>query len=182
MYGIINRALKDMVVERFGNDVWNGVLLDSGVPEESFLRMRSFDDEITYQLVGAASKVLQVPTEDCLHMFGVHWITTTASENYPTLMDSAGDNLLDFLRNLNLMHDRISTTFLNYVPPYFRVEEGPQDIYYLHYSSSRKGLVAFVRGLLDGLAARFGQTIVLLSEEDRQVSEGSYIVFHIQVG
>lgn len=181
MYGIINRALKDMIVERFGDETWRVIALESGVSEESFLSMRSYDDETTYALVGAASKVLEAPAEDCLHMFGVYWINTTATEHYATLMDAAGDNLVAFLKNLNLMHDRISTTFLNYVPPYFQVNDGPEDTYHLHYISTREGLMAFVRGLLEGLSQRFGQTVTVLAEEERQVSEGSHIVFHIRI-
>ena len=61
MYGLINNALKGMIEERFGEDQWQQVLTESGVPEDSFLTMRSYDDEITYSLAGAASKVLDAP-------------------------------------------------------------------------------------------------------------------------
>ena len=181
MYGIINKALKDMILERFGTGTWTEVLSESGVPDESFLRMRSYDDQVTYALVGAASKVLKAPAEDCLDMFGVYWVETIATKDYATLMGSAGSSLVEFLKNLNAMHDRIATTFLDYVPPYFRVDDNPDGSYLLHYISSREGLTPFVRGLLKGLAARFSQQLVVLTEEEVDVDIGSHTVFHIEL-
>ena len=61
MYGLINSSLQSMIREKFGEEQWNNVLKASGVPEDSFLSMRSYDDAITYDLVGAASEVLGAP-------------------------------------------------------------------------------------------------------------------------
>ncbi len=61
MYGLINSALQNMIREKFGDEQWNKVLARSGVPEDSFLTMRSYDDALTYQLAGAASEVLGAP-------------------------------------------------------------------------------------------------------------------------
>ncbi len=70
MYGLINNALKDMILEKFGEDQWQQVLASSGVPPDSLLTMRSYDASITYSLAGAASEVLGAPVEACLEMFG----------------------------------------------------------------------------------------------------------------
>ena len=48
------------------DEKWEEVLKTSGVPEDSFLTMRTYDDAITYQLAGAASEVLGAPVEACL--------------------------------------------------------------------------------------------------------------------
>lgn len=181
MYGIINKSLKDMIVERFGADTWTDVLAESGVTSASFLRMRSYDDDITYALVGAASEVLNTPPGDCLELFGVYWVETTATKNYAALMDSAGGSFIDFLKNLNDMHDRIATTFLDYVPPYFRVEDNPDGSYLLHYISTREGLTPFVRGLLKGLSSRFSQQLVVISEKVVEVDQGNHTVFHVEL-
>ena len=63
MYGLINNALKSMIVEQFGEEQWQQVLSASGVPEDSFLTMRSYDDQVTYALAGAASDTLGAPVE-----------------------------------------------------------------------------------------------------------------------
>jgi len=50
MYGVINNSLKEMIYEKFGEDKWQQVLSVSGVPDDSFLSMRSYDDALTYRL------------------------------------------------------------------------------------------------------------------------------------
>ena len=39
MYGVINKSLRDMIVEQFGEGKWEEVLQRSGVPDDSFLAM-----------------------------------------------------------------------------------------------------------------------------------------------
>ena len=56
MYGVINKSLRDMVVEQFGEEKWQEVLLRSGVPDDSFLAMQSYDDDITYSLAQACAE------------------------------------------------------------------------------------------------------------------------------
>ena len=74
MYGLINNSLKDMIRDKFGEEKWQEVLNTSGVPEDSFLTMRSYDDALTYSLAGAASDVLGAPVDACLEMFGEYWV------------------------------------------------------------------------------------------------------------
>ena len=58
MYGLINNAMRSMIREKFGDEQWDRIQEASGVPEDSFLTMRSYDDAVTYDLVGAAAEVL----------------------------------------------------------------------------------------------------------------------------
>ena len=69
MYGLINSALKSMINEQYSPDIWEKILVASNVPNESFMTMRSYDDKITYDLVGAASEVLAIPTDKCLELY-----------------------------------------------------------------------------------------------------------------
>ena len=180
MYGLINNSLKDMICEKFGEEKWQEVLNASGVPEDSFLTMRSYDDEITYALAGAASDVLGAPVDACLEMFGKYWVLETAAKSYGTLLDAAGEDMVVFLGNLNALHDRITSTFLNYVPPEFFVEEKDNG-YEIHYMSKRKGLTPFVVGLLKGLGIRFGQTVNILDQRDLDVEQGTHTIFQVEL-
>lgn len=179
MYGLINKALRDMILERFGEDEWQAVFEASGVPEDSFLTMRAYDDEVTYRLAGAASQVLEAPLEACLEMFGEYWVLETATKTYPTLMDASGTTMLEFLGNLNALHDRITGTFLNYVPPEFRIESLGGDRHVIHYISQREGLSPFVVGLLQGLAKRFGAELEILEQRSVPVETGEHTAFAV---
>lgn len=181
MYGLINNSMKEMICKQFGEDKWQEVMKVSGVPENSFLTMRSYDDRITYDLVGAAAEVLGMPVEACLETFGRYWVLETATNSYGMLLDAAGSDMMGFLRNLNALHDRITSTFLNYIPPEFQIEEGP-DHYLIHYISQRKGLTAFVTGLLQGLATRFSSELTIVEQIEIPTEHGTHAVFKVQLG
>ena len=181
MYGLINNALQSMIREKFGDDEWEAVLKASGVPDDSFLTMRSYEDGITYDLAGAASEVLGAPVDACLEMFGEYWVLETATKSYGPLMDASGDSMVEFLNNMNALHDRITGTFLNYVPPEFRVESLGGDRHRIHYISKREGLTSFVVGLLKGLAVRFNSTCEIREVVPREVEEGTHMVFEVTV-
>ena len=181
MYGLINSSLQGMIRDKFGDEEWARVLEVSGVPEDSFLTMRSYDDEVTYKLAGAASEVLGAPLDACLEMFGEYWVMETASKSYGPLMDASGETMVEFLRNMNALHDRITGTFLNYVPPEFRVEDGEGDRHVIHYISQRDGLIPFVIGLLKGLARRFDSELEIHSVEELEHETGTYALFEVSV-
>jgi guanylate cyclase soluble subunit beta len=181
MYGLINSALKNLITEKFGEEKWQQVLLSSGVPEDSFLTMRSYDDGITYSLVEAASKVLEESPETCLELFGEYWVLDIASKHYGALLDASGQNMIEFLQNLNGLHDHITSTFLSYIPPEFKVDNLPGDLYLVHYISSRLGLTSFVVGLLKGLAIRYRSKVDILSIEDVPVTTGTHNTFKIRL-
>jgi len=180
VYGLINNSLKSMIIEKFGQEQWETVLSQSGVPEDSFLSMRSYDDSVTYALANAASEVLGAPVEDCLEMFGEYWVAEVASKSYGMLMNAAGQNMIEFIGNMNALHDRITSTFLHYVPPEFHVEQ-QGDRHLIHYISQREGLTPFVVGLLRGLALRFDSEITFFSVDSRDVEKGAHTIFEVSV-
>jgi guanylate cyclase soluble subunit beta len=177
MYGLINRSLKNMIQEKFGDYQWGEILQASGVPEDSFLTSRPYDDSLTYDLVGAASEVLDASPETCLEMFGEYWVLSVAAKDYAALMDVTGTDMVTFISNLNSLHDRITSSFLDYVPPEFRLESLGDDSYRMDYISSRLGLSHFVLGLLRGLAIHFNCQIEFLSIKPETVESGSHVVF-----
>jgi hypothetical protein len=181
MYGLINNALRSMIREQFGEAQWNAVLRTSGVPEDSFLTMRSYQDSVTHDLANAASEVLGAPLETCLEMFGQYWILETATRSYGPLMDAAGDNMVEFLSNMNALHDRITGTFLDYIPPNFQIESIDEERHRIHYISRREGLTPFVVGLLKGLATRFDTPMEIHSVEPQPVDGGAHTIFEVTV-
>jgi guanylate cyclase soluble subunit beta len=82
---------------------------------------------------------------------------------------------------MNALHDRITGTFLNYIPPEFRVETLPGNRHRIHYISQRQGLTHFVVGLLRGLAARFDTSLEVHSVTQQEVDSGSHTVFDVTV-
>lgn len=159
MYGMINRAVKDLIVERFGEETWDRIRRKAGVTETQFLSMEQYDDATTYALVAASSEELGVSAEEILQAFGEYWIEYTGAAGYGEIMRAAGDSLQEFLENLDQLHTRIRFGMPQLQPPSFRVSKTADGTLLLRYTSHREGLAPLVVGLVKGLAKRFGETV-----------------------
>jgi hypothetical protein len=120
-------------------------------------------EQITYNLVGAAAELLQAPAEKILFGFGEYWVEKVATAHYEAIMNRSGQTFLDFVKNLDHMHQRIRMTFPNYNPPSFRVLPlGPERLQ-VDYYSERVGLLPFVEGLFTALG-RYYRTEVRIEQ------------------
>lgn len=153
MYGLVNRAIEELVRERFGDEDWEKIKQKANVDVDVFIGLEAYPDSITYNLVGAASEVLNLPAETILEEFGKYWVLYTGKTAYGSLMDSTGTTLFESIRNLDNMHSRISLTMPHLQPPSFQCTDETETSIRVHYYSDRAGLAPMVIGLLSGLAA-----------------------------
>lgn len=179
MYGLINKAVQGLVTERFGGDMWARIRSRAGLPEEPFLSMEQYPDEVTFSLVAAATEELGVSAEEILKEFGRYWTLYTAKVGYGDLMESGGKTFPEFVKNLDQLHSRVRLSFPHLEPPSFSVSaEGPDHIT-VHYYSSRKGLAPLVIGILDGLGERFNLQLKI-SHESRLGEAKTHEVLHVK--
>lgn len=155
MYGLVNKALKDLILHEYGDSVWDKVKKTANFYEDMFITMEPYPDQMTYDLVVATSKVLDVSPEKILEAFGEYWILYTAKEGYGELLTLAGKNLPEFLLNLDTMHSRVGLSFPYLNPPSFECSDQKDGSLILHYHSQRLGLAPMVIGLLKGLGKMF---------------------------
>lgn len=159
MYGLVNAAVQDLVVSKFGEQTWKQIKNRAGLSVETFSRMEQYSDDVTYRMVGAASEVLGISADDVMRAFGEHWVLYTGREGYGELFDIAGSSLRDFLLNLDALHTRVGQNFTQLEPPSFRFDTLNEQTVRMHYHSARKGLCPLVGGLVAGLAARFATPV-----------------------
>ncbi|WP_430399953.1 heme NO-binding domain-containing protein [Flavobacterium sp.] len=155
MYGIVNKAIQDLVIANFGEEKWENILDRSGIEEDFFISSEAYDDDITFKLAGAVSKEMNMPINDVLVAFGEWWVVKTTKEKYGGLMESGGSSLKEFLENLPLFHNRVMLIYPKLTPPEFKVSDISERSLNLHYFSKREGLQEFVRGLIQGLGIMF---------------------------
>ena len=155
MYGLANIAIEQLICNQFGVETWAKIKKKAGVQVESFARMSPYPDEITYNLIGAATEVLGIPTDDLMKTFGEFWGNYTPTHGYGYLFDMAGDSLIDFLYNLDNLHTRVGQNLPHLVPPSFRFDKLGDNHYRMHYHSERQGLCPIVVGVLKTLSERF---------------------------
>ncbi|TDO25333.1 heme NO-binding domain-containing protein [Sediminibacterium goheungense] len=171
MYGIVNKAIQDLVTEKFGEQEWEMVKIRSGIDIDFFLSNEPYDDDITYKLAAAASDVLGISVGMVLQAFGEYWILKTGKEKYGGLMAAGGNSLQSFLINLPVFHNRIMLMYPKLTPPEFKVSHIEKNSIHVHYYSKREGLQEFVRGLLSGLGKFYDTNVSIELLETRD--EGS---------
>ncbi len=152
MYGLVNRAIEQLVCEQLGEETWQEIKAKAAVGVDAFVGLEAYPDEVTYDLVGAASEVLKLPAEAILEEFGKYWVLYTGKTAYGSLLDPANSTLFSCLQNLDNLHSRVSLTMPHLHPPSFLCTDETESSIRVHYFSERQGLAPMVVGLLKGLA------------------------------
>lgn len=151
MYGLVNKAIEDLVVCQFGEDTWEQIKKKAGVDVDVFVSNEAYPDSVTYDLVSAASEVLGKSARDILIVFGEHWVLKTAAKSYGAMMSAGGASLKEFLVNLPNFHTRVQMIYPKLQPPSFECSDISENSLHLHYFTHRPGLTDFVVGLVQGL-------------------------------
>jgi hypothetical protein len=178
MYGLVNRAIEDLVTQGYGSDVWERIKREADVDIDVFVRMEAYPDDISYRLIAAASKVLDQSADQILGDFGRFWPRYTGREGYGEILDAAGSSLWEFLFNLDELHSRVGLIYPNLQPPSFSCTDVTDQSLELHYYSERAGLAPMVVGLLEGLSLIF-DTPVLISRTQCKEEGADHDAFRI---
>lgn len=178
MYGMVNKAVEELVRQQFGDDAWDTIKARAGVDVDVFISNEGYPDQVTYDLVAAASDVLRLPAEQILHAFGEFWVLHTAQRGYGELMKANGRNVPDFLVNLPNFHSRVALMFPNLAPPRFEYSDRGADRITVHYYSHRPGLAPFVVGLLSGVGKMFDTVVAVtqLAHKDQGADHDTFLV------
>ncbi|MEH1871595.1 heme NO-binding domain-containing protein [Nostoc sp.] len=167
MYGLVNKAIQDMVCSRFGEETWKKIKHKAEVDVDVFLSMEGYPDDITHKLVKAASVVLSLAPSQIMQAFGEFWVEYTAQEGYGEMMDMSGDTLPDFLENLDNLHARVGVSFPKLQPPSFECSDIEENSLSLHYRSDREGLTPMIIGLVKGLGTKFDTEVEITQTQSR---------------
>jgi hypothetical protein len=155
MYGLINKSIEELIVEKFGEVKWSQILEESQIDPDSFITNEYYDDAITLSLIDASCKLLNLSSEKLLFTFGEHWILKTGMEKYKPILQANGTTLQEFLINLPSFHSRVMLIYPEITPPDFFIEQKSNTEFIIHYHSQRTGLTEFMRGLLHGIGQLF---------------------------
>ncbi|XP_055923667.1 guanylate cyclase soluble subunit beta-1 [Eupeodes corollae] len=154
MYGFVNYALELLVLKHFGESIWEQIKKKAMVSMEGqFLVRQIYDDEITYNLIGAAVEILNIPADDILELFGKTFFEFCQDSGYDKILQVLGATPRDFLQNLDALHDHLGTLYPGMRAPSFRCTEKDGTLR-LHYYSERPGLEHIVIGIVKAVASK----------------------------
>ena len=164
MYGLINMAIKQLVIENHGETGWIQVKEKAAVTQNYFETLNAYDDKITYNLVFAISEVTGTPVEELLRVFGSYWLSYASKAGYEPLLKMFGPSFKECLMNLNTMHGQMGAMMPGLVPPHFEIEtQIAEKEFILAYTSQREGLAPMVVGLLEGLGKRYNLSDLVIT-------------------
>jgi len=164
MYGLINSALRELIISRHGQAAWDEIARIAAPDGSDFDKMAPYPDDLSFRILETAHQVTGVEVDAFVDQLGELWVGYTDAQGYGALLDIAGDSLHDFLLSLNTVHARVGRSFPGLRPPSFRFDHIEAHELRMHYLSERRGLCPMIFGLMRGLSQRF-RTEVKVAEE-----------------
>eukprot|EP00947_MAST-08B_sp_MAST-8B-sp1_P006532 g6532.t1 len=155
MHGLIHVVLKSLVLEKFSAEAWAAILVELNIEDDApILELKQYDDAVTVAGVTATAKVAGVPFDDALRVFGNYFVHFVHAGNHLRMLQSMGDDIASFLRNINHLHHQLERNFPDSVFPMFVVEESEnKQSFTLSYRSLRgTAIAALVEGIIPELA------------------------------
>ncbi|KAL5013480.1 hypothetical protein ScPMuIL_007750, partial [Solemya velum] len=156
-YGQIHVCVRELVLEKFGQETWTNVLLH----EQKFQRDVSFAVQITNEysfpvgwLVGysAAKTCMRASLSTVLEIFGEYFLQYCLRHGYDKMLRTLGSDFKSFIQNLDSLHSLLALSYKNIDAPSFRCETDRNGILELHYYTIRPGLYPIVQGLIKAVA------------------------------
>ncbi len=178
MYGIVNRGVEQMLVARFGEELWRQVVDEVDPQWVGFVSMESYPDELTYRLIEAASRRTGTGRAELLEAWGEQWFLPVFEEGFGHLIDMTGESLGEVLSRLDALYARVALLFPQMRAPGFVCKTLGPGLWELLYRSEREGLAPLAKGSLRGLAARLGTRVEV--EQVAARPEAEHDVFRVR--
>ena len=155
MYGMIHRALGQMVNEQLGEEAWKALEKKLNIGPTELLTAMAYDDALTFRIVAEAADRLNLPIDECLFAFGSYWIRHADQGSLASIMNFTGATLPSFIANLDRLHLAVGAAMPGTRLPTFSVLQSSERHMLVEYRSERTGMEEFVRGLFYGLMEKF---------------------------
>jgi len=159
MYGLVNQAIKSMVLEHADEKIWKNICAEIKIPSEDFESFIQYPDEMTLNLVLQISSTLKLEPAVLLEEFGKFFVKYARNSEYQSILEAFGKSPVELIESLDSLHARLGLLFDNLKPPSFWVDRVSEREILVHYSSQRQmPLEPFVVGLIKGIFNMFNQT------------------------
>lgn len=157
MYGMIHKGARHAVIKVFGEEAWEKSLSVSGLSEEHLISAAHYDDVMTYSLIEAISLQCNMTLNEVLRAAGRHWVEYTIAAGYGDIIALTGRNLVEFIENLDRMHESLNRTLPKAVLPSFQLISATPNRLEVIYKSQRDGLEELVLGIFEGVLEYFDE-------------------------
>jgi hypothetical protein len=155
--GIILNLLQSVVETEHGEQLWDDVLVETGV-DGAFTSLGNYPDADVIALVDALAGRMGQTRELALQWFGRRAMPLLAAR-YPAFF--APDSAVDFVLSLDqIIHAEVVKLYPDAAPPALRFRDVADDRVTVEYRSAR-GLPDLAVGFLRGTADAYHRTLVV---------------------
>jgi len=131
-----------MITDHLGPSAWSRICDKAGVDaDEPLASSETFPDEETFKLVSLGAD----------EQFGYSWISFVGSGKYAPLLKACGNDLVQFLENVNTFHGSLGHVIPSAKTGHFLVKEQGDGWVLFRYVAARENLHYFLRGLIKGI-------------------------------
>lgn len=171
MYGMIHRAMRQMVLERLGYEDWLALEQKLGIGPPELLTGMVYEDALTQEIIAEAAVQFNLTFDECLTEFGRYWVRYADHGSFSTIMQFTGQNLASFIANLDRFHLTVGAAMPGTRLPSFTLLSSEEGHLLVQYQSERIGMEKFVYGLFLGLMDRFATfgDVTVTSREAKSV-------------
>ena len=153
MHGIIFNQLRGYAQTRLGEQGWETLLREAGLPSRIYLAFQGYPDEEAVALIMAASRMTGHSVRFLLEDFG-EFIVPGLMKIYRAFIQPGWD-ILDVIENAERIHEKVRRD-PNARPPRLECERVDSSTVRVVYASPRK-LCGLSIGFVRGLALTLGQ-------------------------
>jgi predicted hydrocarbon binding protein len=156
VHGLIFVSLRDYLVAEHGATAEQDVMAG----EPLYLVSEAYPDERFTALADRACRVSGLPRQTLLHDFGVFTAEMTFARLYPALFALSPTARTFLLTVEKSIHQVVRVAMPDALPPELDVSETDEDAISITYTSRRR-LCAMLRGLVEGTARHYGETVLI---------------------
>jgi len=155
MKGVVFNLLQQVVVDSYGEDVWDD-LLDAAGAHGAYTSLGSYPDAELESLVAAACAKLSLPRVEVLRWFGQKAMPLLAKA-YPDFF-AGHSTARTFVAGVNsIIHAEVRKLYPGAACPHFNIREADGTLT-MDYASSRR-LCALAQGFVEGAGALYCEEV-----------------------
>jgi hypothetical protein len=168
MKGTIVLCLEQLVCSKFGQESWQKIRTESGVPAtKMFLPFEDVDDATVMKLIQALCATLHLSFSQAADAFGEYWVMTYSQEMYGQHYRKY-KTAREFLLVLDTIHVLMTRTMQNAHPPRFRYEWKDEKTLIMRYASQRN-LIDLAVGLIKGVGKFYKENLRVVKLGDDRI-------------
>jgi tRNA A-37 threonylcarbamoyl transferase component Bud32 len=157
MHGLIFLQFQRFAQTHSRITAWESLLREAQLPIKSYSPARAYPDEEMLALIGAASRLLSMPTGAVLEAFG-EFVAPELIRLYGRLIEPEWKTL-DLIENTEkLIHTTVRVGNPGAQPPVLNCIRSTRDELQIVYSSDRQ-LCSVAKGIVKGVARHYGETV-----------------------